>query len=178
MAEKNKENTVETGKTGESQGIEELTKKLLEKEKELEESIKLLQRTQADFQNYMKHSEKERHGLAESSCDDMIINTIEVYENMEAAVNSIPQTEECKKTLNGLNAVMRKMRKMLGDKGVLKIDSVGAKFDSSRHEAVESVERDDKPDHTIIEEIQSGYTIKNRLLRPAKVIVSIRKEVV
>jgi len=146
-------------------------------ENKAQEYLALLQRTQADFQNYMRNAEKERQRLREVSSDDMILAIIEINENIEAAQKTIKATNENKRTVDGINAVLRQIQKILLEKGVQRIPSVGSAFDASLHESLEGVESKEKPENTIIEEVQSGYTVNGRLLRPAKVIVTKKQEV-
>jgi len=157
--------------------IKKLSENLSLKENEIKEHVNLIQRIQADFQNYMKQAEKERRKAIESSCDNLLLQIADICENLEKAVNSIPPASDNKKTIKGLTAVLRQAQKIAEDNGVKKIKTTGAHFDASKHEVVETIESHEKPENTIAEEIQSGYTIKDRLIRPAKVIVTKKKEV-
>jgi molecular chaperone GrpE len=163
-------------KTKELEGrIRELEGALSKKEVELKENVSLMQRLQADFQNYMKHSEKERQKHAEKACDELLLEVVSVCENMELALRSIPQTDGNTKTIKGLNAVLRQTQKLLHDRGVRRIESLGACFDPAKHEAVDAIEEEGMPENSVVGEIQSGYLVRDRLLRPAKVIVARKK---
>ena len=155
--------------------IKELGEKLSSVENEVKEHVTLLQRLQADFQNYMKQAEKERKRSGEKAREELVLKFINVCENMENAIKALPRDTD-RKTAEGLKAVERQMKKVFGEEGVVKIKSVGEVFDPSRHDAAGTVDSKDKPEGTIIEEVLSGYTMNNNVLRHAKVIVS-RKEV-
>jgi len=153
----------------------ELELALSKKEDELKENVSLLQRTHADFQNYMKHAEKERNRHAEKAVDDLLLAVIEVHENLGRAIEAMQATEAHHKTRGGISAVARQLAKLLEERGVRRVESIGSAFNPGCHEAVEALESSGKPENTVIEEVQSGYTVNNRLLRPAKVIVAKKK---
>jgi len=163
------------GRKESEERIRDLESKVSAKEQEVNDYLNLLQRTQADFQNYMKQSVKERQKLVESACDGLILELIEVEGNIEAALKSMPTADENKSTV-GLQGVLRQIQKVLDDRGVRRIGSVGLPFDHGMHDAVGVVKAVDKQEDTIVEEVQSGFMIRGRLLRPAKVVVS-KKEV-
>ena len=151
--------------------------RLSKKEDELRENVALLQRTHADFQNYMKQVEKEGRGKGNALCNDLLVGLIDVEESLETAVKSVPKNDGNKRTVDGLNGLLKHIRKLLDERGVRKISSVGSLLDPKLHEAIEAVESEGKPEGMILEEIQSGYTINDTILRPAKVVVAKNKEV-
>ena len=128
-----------------------------------------LARLQAEFDNYRKREARER---AEAR-DYALINTVEqilpVLDNFQLALNTRSTPEQLR---SGVELIVRQMGEILRSIGVQPIPTVETQFDPRVHEAIEMVERDDLPDHQVMEEVRRGYTLRERLLRPALVRVA------
>ena len=128
-----------------------------------------LARLQAEFDNYRKREARER---AETR-DYALINTVEqilpVLDNFQLALNAQGTAEQLR---SGVELIVRQMGEILRSIGVQPIPTVETQFDPRVHEAIEMVERDDLPDHQVMEEVRRGYTLRDRLLRPALVRVA------
>lgn len=128
-----------------------------------------LARLQAEFDNYRKREARER---AETR-DYALINTVEqilpVLDNFQLALNAQGSAEQLR---SGVELIVRQMGEILRSIGVQPIPTVETQFDPRVHEAIEMVERDDLPDHQVMEEVRRGYTLRDRLLRPALVRVA------
>jgi molecular chaperone GrpE len=150
--------------------LEEL-KSSIEKEKEKSEGYKtLLQRVQADFENYVKRSDAERRELAMNGCDDLVVKLVDVADTMDLALNAKPNSEEGKKMLDGFRRVNNQLRSTLQTEGLEEIGAEGV-FNHDLHEAVGTVEDNGKPNGTIVEVVQRGYKLKGNLIRTSKVVV-------
>jgi molecular chaperone GrpE len=128
-----------------------------------------LARLQAEFDNYRKRETRER---AESR-DYALINTVEqflpVLDNFQLALNTQSTAEQLR---SGVELIVRQMGEILRSLGVQPIPTVETQFDPRVHEAIEMVEREDLPDHQVMDEVRRGYTLRERLLRPALVRVA------
>lgn len=138
-----------------------------EKTKE-QELTELLQRVQADFENYKKRVEREKQEFCRYASHDMIMQLLPIIDSFELAFQNSEKHEEFKK---GVELVYAQLLQMLEKQGLKKIDSLGKKFDPNVHEALMQGDSDKEPG-TIIEEFQKGFMLNDNVIRPAKVKVS------
>ncbi|MDT7541972.1 MAG: molecular chaperone GrpE [Acidobacteriota bacterium] len=160
----------------EAQVLEDEVKKL---KLERQELIELMARRQADFDNLRKRNERERAETYTRVAGEVASRILPVLDNMRRAVaaeTSVEATEskEFREFLHGVELISRQLNGVLEDLGVVPVPTVGHRFDPHVHEAV-AMERTDahEPD-TITQEMQRGYRIGEKLLRPAMVKVSTR----
>ena len=143
--------------------------KLQEEEKKLIETyLEDLKRVQADFENYIKRSNKEKEELGKISKASLVLKLTSVLEDFERALASINQNDDIK---NGIGMIFKQLHKILHEEGLKSIESKGKKFDYHLHEVVKQIESD-KEEGIILDEIQKGYIFHDKVLRPSKVIVS------
>ncbi|OYT42461.1 MAG: nucleotide exchange factor GrpE [Candidatus Altiarchaeales archaeon ex4484_43] len=141
------------------------TKKELEAElKEKEEDIL---RLRADFENYRKQLNREKEEFAKIANEKLITQLLDVVDNFERAISTINDKE----TMKGIKMVYRQFYKILEENGLKKIEALGKKFDPYYHEVLMR-EESDKEDGTIIEEFQTGYMLKEKVIRHSKVKVA------
>lgn len=128
-----------------------------------------LARLQAEFDNYRKRETRERAEYR----DYALINTVEqflpVLDNFQLALSAQSTAEQLR---SGVELIVRHMGEVLRSLGVQPIPTVETQFDPRVHEAIEMVEREDLPDHQVMDEVRRGYTLRERLLRPALVRVA------
>lgn len=128
-----------------------------------------LARLQAEFDNYRKRETRERADYR----DYALINTVEqflpVLDNFQLALSTQSSAEQLR---SGVELIVRQMGEVLRSLGVQAIPAVETQFDPRLHEAIEMVEREDLPDHQVMDEVRRGYTLRDRLLRPALVRVA------
>jgi len=168
MSEKNKEN------------IEDLKKQIEEYQKQKEEYLAGWQRERADFLNYKKEEMERIKGFMVYAGMELVLKILPILDNFEIATRqnfpsenlSGQEKERIKKVIEGFLQIKRQLQDFLKSQGVEEIKAIGEKFDPNFHEAIGQVEAKDKQPGTIIEEIQKGYKINGRLLRPAKVKVT------
>jgi len=168
MEEKNKEPNKELN-------TDDLKKKLEECEKLKEEYLAGWQRARADFLNYKKE-EIERIGeLMKYVGEEFILKILPILDNFEIAIKEVrsmkSEDEKIEETIKGFLHIKTQLEDFLGSQGVEEIKTIGEKFDPNFHEIVGEIETKDKESDVIIEEVQKGYKINGRLLRPAKVKV-------
>jgi molecular chaperone GrpE len=150
----------------------ELQKQLLEKTKEAEENYAHLLRLAADMENLKKRQEKERADLLLYANENLIKELLPVVDNLERALEHGRQSEAPEAMLQGIDLVYQGFLKALAKFGVTPLDSVSQQFDPAFHNAVMQEETTAVPDCTITKELQKGYLMNQRLLRPAMVVVA------
>jgi molecular chaperone GrpE len=136
-----------------------------------DEHLRALQRTAADFSNYRRRTEEERTAVTQLSNALLIGKLLAVLDDFDRALASVPEgTDEA--WLDGIRLVERKLRAVLEGEGVTPIEAVGEPFDPNLHEAVVHEDTTEYPDNTVIDEVQRGYRLHDRILRPALVRVA------
>jgi len=140
----------------------------------VEEERSRRMRLQADFENYKKRVEKERAAGQRHASSRVVQNLLPVLDNFERAIGSASGEETGSSFHRGVQLIFRQILDELRREGLEAIDTVGQPFDPNLHEAVATEEHADLPHQTIMEELQRGYTLNERLLRPALVKVSIQ----
>ena len=142
-------------------------------EEELEELRDRSVRTLADFENYRRRSERERDELRRYAAFDAMHDFLPIVDNLERALSAGGSADDVKV---GVEMILRQMRDLLRQRGVQVVESLGQRFDPSVHEAVA---RDEDPGvdvPTVVEVMQRGYKMHDRLLRPALVRVAMPGE--
>jgi molecular chaperone GrpE len=129
-----------------------------------------LARLQAEFDNYRKRAAKERDEFRDFAVSDAIRVLLPVMDSFNLALkNASAKPEDLRK---GVDLIYKQLQDVLQKLNVERIPAQGEPFDPRVHEAIEMVETDAAPDHHVLEELQPGYRIKGRLLRPAMVRVA------
>ena len=155
--------------------VDELRKELQEAKKEAQEHYDRLLRVYAEFENYKKRVAREKSELVRYGNEDLLKEILPILDNLERALEHASQGEG-KGIREGVELVLAQFRQVLQRFGVIPISAVGEAFDPERHEAVMEEESDEVEPGHIISEIEKGYMLNDRLLRPAKVIVAKAKE--
>jgi molecular chaperone GrpE len=133
-----------------------------------------LARLQAEFDNARKREQRERADYRAFAVADAVDQFLPVLDNFKLALDSKGTAEQLR---TGVELIAKQMDEVLRGLNVTPVETVGQPFDPRVHEALESVERTDVPDHQVIDEIRRGYRIKERLLRPALVRISVNPHV-
>jgi molecular chaperone GrpE len=156
---------------------EGLAEKLKSKEQEARENYDRILRISAEFENYKKRVSREMEEFRKYSNQSLIKEMLSVVDNLELAMNSTNGHETIDKgLLDGLEMTHREILKVFEKFEVKPISAKGESFDPTFHEAVMQEETDEYPDNTVINELQKGYLIHDRLLRPSMVVVTKFKE--
>ncbi|MGA9754644.1 MAG: nucleotide exchange factor GrpE [Desulfobaccales bacterium] len=158
--------------SGASGDLAELQNKLQEKTKEAEENYARLLRLAADMENLKKRQERERADLLQFGNENLIKELLPVVDNLERALDHGRQLDAPGALLDGIDMVYQGFLKALDRFGVTPLDSVGQPFDPAFHNAVMQEAAPDLPDGSVIKELQKGYLMNQRLLRPAMVVVA------
>jgi len=139
---------------------------------ERDQFLNLLQRTRADFENYQKRNQKERAQERLYYISGFAGDLLTVIDNLERATTAARQAGEQGPLVEGVALVQNQFRDILKRHGVTPIDALGKPFDPNLHQAVMQEAAPDKPANTVVRVLEQGYTIHDRVLRPAKVAVS------
>ena len=152
--------------------IDEIEKLSEEIEKLKEEKLRLL----AEMENLRKRSEKEKLDSIRYGSINLARDILSPGDNLSRALEAIPEdeksSEKFKNLIDGLNMVQKEFSTILGKHGVNKIEAINTKFDHNLHQAMVELEDDTVDEGTVVQEMQSGYTMHDRLLRPSMVAVS------
>ena len=155
---------------------EELKNLLAEKTKEAQENYERYLRLAAELENIKKRQERETAELRQFANENLLKEFVPVLDNLERALEHGRQSEAPEALMEGLDLVNQDFLKVLGRFGVTPINSVGERFDPAYHHAVMEEEAPEVEDQTVLKELQKGYLLQNRLLRPAMVVVSRNTE--
>ena len=128
-------------------------------------------RLYADYENSKKLWERQKQELLKFGNFRILKEFVSIIDEIEAAL--LVLKSESQEVAQGLNMIHKKIKEVLTREGLQPVDAVGKIFDPHLHEALLFEERDDLPDHSIIEVIQQGYRYEDKLLRPARVKVSL-----
>ncbi|KKU85366.1 MAG: nucleotide exchange factor GrpE [Candidatus Wildermuthbacteria bacterium RIFCSPHIGHO2_01_FULL_47_27] len=145
--------------------------KLAECERQKHEYLSGWQRARADFLNYKKEEMERIRGFIAYSTEELFLKLLPILDSFERAEKAVPanSTDECVKGVLNIKSLLRDF---LRQEGIVEIQTSGCKFDPNFHEAVDEEERAGAESGTIVEEVQKGYTINGRVLRPAKIKVA------
>jgi molecular chaperone GrpE len=133
---------------------------------ERDQLVDRLARLQAEFENARKREARERADFRDFAISGAVEQFLPVLDNFQLALGSAGSVEQLRA---GIELIVKQMEDVLRALNVQPVESVGARFDPRVHEALESVDRNDLPDHQVLEEVRRGYRIRDRLLRPALV---------
>jgi molecular chaperone GrpE len=131
-----------------------------------------LLRTTAEFDNYRKRVERERREIVERAAEGVLLDVLPVVDDLERALAAEASGEGAEAYRRGVELIHKQLMDLLTRRGVRPIDVLGTQFDPHLHQAVSSEPAEGRPDGEVIAELRRGYTLGDRLLRPAMVKVS------
>lgn len=186
MSKKKQYETEEQPAVEESPDIEapEGTEQKTDKESALEEQLSACQeelakhkdlylRTVADLENYRKRAQREKEEMGRFANERLLREILPIKDNLERAVEHAREQEsDAKALLEGIDMTLQMLGKTLEQFGVAPITALGEPFDPNRHEAMGQMESTEHPPNIIVKEMQRGYLLNDRLLRPAMVMVA------
>ncbi|OQY58140.1 MAG: nucleotide exchange factor GrpE [Desulfobacteraceae bacterium 4572_88] len=154
---------------------EEMAEQLESAENAAKENHDRLLRVSAEFENYKKRSAREMESFRKFANEALVKDMLSVVDNLERAILSSADKEAENGILEGIEMTLREILKIFEKFSVTPIESLGERFDPSFHEAVMQEESEEHDENTVLKELQKGYMIHDRLLRPSMVIVSKAK---
>ena len=129
-------------------------------------------RSQADFDNYRKRAAREKEDAFKYANTSFLERLIPIFDNFELGLNAAKSSGEAASILSGLDMVAKQLGDFLAETGVQPIEAAGQPFDPNLHEAVAQEESLEAPEGVVLRQLRKGYKLRDRLLRPATVIVS------
>jgi molecular chaperone GrpE len=148
--------------------LEELQKKAAQRD----EFLSLLQHTRADYANYQKRVQKEIDTARRFACQPLIADLLPGLDNLARAVAAADSNASATGLLDGVRMVHQQLLDALARHGVRAIEAIGKPFDPIFHEALLERPSAEAPDRTVLQELEKGYLLHDRVIRPAKVVVS------
>lgn len=155
--------------------VKTLKKELEKKRREAEEYLNLLKRTRADFENYRKRQEEIEEHFRRFAKEDLLYRLLPIVDNFESALESLGENCNPSPFVQGVEIIYRELLNVLKSEGVKPFESAGHQFDPKIHEAVDVVEVSPEEEGKVIKEIQKGYLLHDKVLRPARVWVGKTK---
>lgn len=137
--------------------------------KQLSEGVERMKRLQADFENFRRRTRQEKEELSNMVVQDFIKDLLPMLDNFDRAMAA--EATDGAKFQQGVEMIYNQLAEILKNKGLEKIDTTDAKFDPNFHQAVMRVENPDLEDESIAMELQKGYMVKGKVIRPAMVQV-------
>ncbi len=148
----------------------------VDKTAELEKQCALLKdqllRKAAEFDNYKRRTENDFASLAKYAAENIITQLVPVLDDFNRSLKSIREKAENDSFYKGIELIYAKLLKVLEAQGLKTMDVVGKEFNVDVHDALMQMPRADVPPHTVIEEVEKGYTLFDKVIRHAKVVVS------
>jgi molecular chaperone GrpE len=161
--------TVEVGNVTPEQ-FEELKQRAAKADEHWERLL----RSTADFDNFKKRAAREKQDAIKYANESLLQKLIPVLDNFDMA-QSAAQTassEAVQSLQTGVNMIYQQFKNLLTEAGVEEIDATGQKFDPNLHEAVSQKETNEQPEGQVVQQLRKGYKLRDRLLRPASVVVA------
>ncbi len=149
---------------------EELKEELALKEKEVTANYDKYLRVVADLENYKKRSIREKADIIKYGKEDIIKDILPFVDNLDRALDHA-DSSDIQALKEGIRLIQEQLLSCLKKHGVEKIDSVGLDFDPNFHEAIMQVESEEHAENKVVNEVQKGYLLNGRLLRPSKVCI-------
>lgn len=146
-----------------------------EAEKKAADAQEQLLRLRADFDNSRKRLEREKLEAIKFANERLLGEILPIVDNLDRAMASLSEGHDPEKVKQGLKLAQGEIHQILESHGVEVVKAEGEAFDPAKHEAVGVVERGDVEDGTVVQEIQRGYLLNGRLIRPSRVKISQKK---
>ncbi|GGF83417.1 nucleotide exchange factor GrpE [Paenibacillus aceti] len=162
----------QTEKAAEAAAEENANGELKKLQAELLEQQQRLLRVQADYDNFRRRTVKEKEDLAKYASSKLISELLPVIDNFERALSTVSDNEEVAAYAKGVEMIIRQFETVLQAEGLVKMETVGEVFNPEFHQAIMQVESDEYEEGIVVEEVQRGYLLKDKVLRPAMVKVS------
>jgi len=156
--------------------VEELEHALEDEKRRSEQYLTRLKYMQADMENLQKRADRQIGEIRKHSNERIIVALLDVVDELELAVSSAHSCDSAEALVQGVEMTLKKLRKVLENEGVSPIECLGKPFDPTKNDAIANVEREDVPECTVVEEIRKGYTLREKVIRPSIVKVSVKHQ--
>jgi molecular chaperone GrpE len=152
--------------------VEDLQDQIHKLQQEAEENYNRYLRTQADFDNFRRRSRKEKEEFLQYAALPLIESLLPAFDNLERAINSSEESKNFDSLVKGVDMVFRQVNEVLSKEGLKPIEALGKPFDPHYHQAVMQEESTEHEAGIVIAELQKGYMLKDKVIRPSMVKVS------
>lgn len=139
----------------------------------VEESSQKVLRAQADFDNFRRRTMKEREELAKYASLKLVEQLVPVLDNFDRALLASQENQDFEAFSKGVEMIFRQFSQVLDQEGLKPMDAVGQPFNPEYHQAIMQVESEEHEEGIVVEEVQKGYMLKDKVIRPAMVKVSM-----
>ena len=136
------------------------------------ENLDHLLRLKADFENSKKRLEREKQEAVKFANDKLLLEILPVVDNLDRAMASLSEGHDPEKVKQGLKLAQEEIHQVLESHGVKMVRALGEPFDPQVHEAVATVESAEAKEGTVMDEVQRGYLLNGRLIRPSRVRIA------
>lgn len=167
-----KNGTDELNAADHDSSVEELRRSLEEAQKTADGLKDQLLRKAAEFENYKRRAEADRLEFLRYANERLLQALLPILDDLHRSLKSGEEKNDFDSFYKGVELISNKFRKILEAQGLSTFESTGKPFDVDYHDALMQIPRDDVPPHTVVEEVDRGYTLHDKVLRHAKVIVS------
>ena len=157
----------------EIEDVEALKKALAEEKARAETNLDGWQRAQADFINYKRRSEQEKEEIGKFANAILMLNLLPILDDLERAFTSVPPRLAKHNWVDGVRLIERKLQASLEAQGLSQIKALGEPFDPNLHEAVMQGKG---KENIVVDELQKGYKLHDRVIRPSRVVVGNGEE--
>ena len=140
--------------------------------KQVDQYKDMLLRKVAEFDNYKRRIENETANIIKFATESLIDDLLPVLDDFERSLKHGKESKEAEALLKGIELIYQKFFKVLEGRGVKTFETVGKEFSVDFHDALMQMPRNDLPPHTVVEEVEKGYMLNDRVIRHAKVVVS------
>jgi molecular chaperone GrpE len=147
---------------------------LKERAGKADEHWQRLLRISADFENFKKRATREKQEAIKFANESLLQKLIPVLDNFDMALSAAQTAsgDAAQSLQTGINMIYQQLRNSLTEAGLEEVDAAGKPFDPNLHEAVSQKESAEVPEGTVLQQLRKGYKLRDRLLRPASVVVS------
>ena len=151
----------------------DLQKQLLEAKAQADDHYQKFLRTQADFDNFRRRARQEKEEFLKYASAKLVEQLLSVIDNFDRALSSSKETKDFDALVKGLEMTSRQLDQIMMAEGLQPMVTVGEPFNPELHQAIMQVESEEHGEGIVIEEVQKGYMLKDKVLRPAMVKVSV-----
>jgi molecular chaperone GrpE len=139
-----------------------------------EENWERLVRTSADFENFKKRAAREKQEAIRYANEGLLEKLVPVLDNFDAALSAAQTSsaDGAQSLQTGVSMIFQQLKRVLTESGLEEVDATGQAFDPNFHEAVSQQESADVPEGNVLQQLRKGYKLRDRLLRPATVVVA------
>lgn len=145
---------------------------LIELQEEVERFKEMNLRRAAEFENFKKRKEREAEEFFKTANANLIKKLLPSLDNFERSLEAAKNNNDFDALVTGIELVYKSFKGALEEEGLVEIDAVGTQFNPEIHEALLQIDRDDVGSNVVVDQHQKGYSLNDRILRPAQVVVN------